>query len=86
MERWDHVDYVPVGWNESEDMTDQVEEDDTNLELIINVYTDQYRPQEEFIVDDFSFDDIIPSGDDYKDQLEQAEREALGKMVQERMP
>ena len=86
MEKFDSVDYLPVGWNESEDLTGKVEEDDINLKLIINVYTDQYRPQEPFILDDFSFDDMIPSGDDYKDQLEQAEREALGKMVQERMP
>ncbi|MGD0917895.1 MAG: hypothetical protein ABSB22_15695 [Thermodesulfobacteriota bacterium] len=85
MEHWDHVDYLPVGWNESEDLTDKVEEGDTILELFINVYLDQYRPQE-FIVDDFSFDAFIPPWDNYEDQLEQMRQEERGKMVQERLP
>jgi hypothetical protein len=85
MERWDHVDYLPVGWNESEDVTDEVEEDATNLDLIINVYLDQYRPHN-FILDVFSFDNMIPPMDNYKDQLEHEKQEELNDMFPRRIP
>ena len=79
---FNHADFLPDGREEVEDLGEEAE-DDVDLELIVLV--EQDRPQE-FIVDDFSFDAFIPPGDNYKDQLEQEEREELGKMVQERMP
>lgn len=85
MEHWDQVDYLPVGRNEAEDVTAEIEDAPTNLELVIRLYLDQYHPQD-FIVDDFSFDDMIPPMDNYKDQLEQMRQEERGKMVQERIP
>ena len=79
---FNHGDFQPDGWDELDDLCEDAEEG-VDLELIVLV--EQDRPQE-FIVDDFSFDAFIPPGDNYKDQLEQEEREELGKMVQERMP
>jgi len=82
---WGPRDYQPIGWEDVEDLTEEDEEEVINLEMIINLHLDQYRPQE-FIVDDFSWDAVIPPMDNYEDQLEQMKQEELGKMVQERLP
>ena len=56
---WNHGDFQPDSLEEAEDLGEEA--GDVDLELIVLV--DQYRPQDQFIVDVFSHDDIIPSGD-----------------------
>ncbi len=88
MEKFDSVDYYPVVWNEAEDITAEVEDEDVGLELIIQVMEDQYRPPGQIIItDDFSLEDMIPPMDQsYIDQVEEAEQQTLGQMFQEKIP